>query len=105
MNSVYEIIGESKVHEICELYGLSHKDRVTLGDLFTRFDEVEKFLETDDENRVLEAQTDVAENVLKENPHSCALLYAITSICNEFRLIKNTVYQLRDLYQEGVLLH
>lgn len=105
MNSVYKTIGELKVYEICEQYGLSRKDKIILDDVFTRFDEIERFLETEDEERILEAKADIVGDALNGDYHSHALFCAIASICDEFRLIKDTVHQLKEICKEGIRLH
>ena len=104
MNCIYDIIGELKVNEICEHFRLSHADRTALGDIFVRCDAVEKFLEGKGEDIICDAKEDIIANSLKGSPHGAVLLYAIISICDEFRRIKDAVYQLKDL-QQGALLH
>jgi|SRR3989344_4165974 len=105
MNIYYQILGREKACEICEQYGLSRKEKVILEDVFTRLAEVEKFLETQDEETILHARTDVIGTMLEGNRNSRALFYAIVSICDEFRRIRDTVYQLRYLNKKGILLH
>lgn len=103
MNRFYEIIGELKICEICEHFGLSYAERTTLRDVFVRLDAVEKFLE-EDEDLIRDAKADIIASALKRSPRGAVLWDAITSICDEFLRIKDAVYQLKDLRQEGMLL-
>lgn len=105
MNRFYDTIGELKVYEICDFYRLSYKERGELRDVFIRLDAIEQFLEEEDERLIRSAKTDVIESALQGNSRGLALWHAITSICDEFRRIRDAVYQLKDLPQEGVLLH
>lgn len=105
MNCMYEIIGELKVYEICEHFRLSHAERTALGDVFVRFDAVEKFLEGEDEDIICDAKADIIASSLKGSPHGAVLLYAIVSICDEFRRIKDAVHQLKNIPKEGIPLH
>jgi len=105
MNRFYDTIGELKVYEICQHYKLSSKERTALRDVFIRFDAIERFLEAEDDQLILATKADVVDSALEENSRGLALWYAIASICDEFRRIKDAVYQLKDLQQEGALLH
>lgn len=105
MNRFYDTIGELKVYEICQHYKLSSKERVALRDIFIRFDAIEQFLEAEDEQLVCAAKADVIESALEEYSRGFALWHAIASICDEFRRIKDAVYQLKDLQREGVVFH
>lgn len=105
MNRFYETIGELKVQEICEHYELPRKERVTLRDVFVRLDAVERFLKTESDERILEAKEDIVIDALHKNPNARELFYAIIAIDDEFARIKDAVHQLKDIQQEGALLH
>lgn len=105
MSRIYEIIGELKVQEICDLYRLSYKERGELRDVLTRFDAVERFLEEENDQHICKAQADVVADALRDSPRGHAIRYAVVSICDELRRIRCVVSQLNDLKNAGAWLH